>query len=187
MAVILDLCAKPHVTGELVSTMLRPGRGSREGLTIGKRARQLCFDALHNHTVNILVSDGQHQATMKGFGDTRDNVPAILELVQQEILGLPDAVATMTQNPARLLAGRTGNTFWTQRFGHLGTGALANVTIVNPSDKTIPYTIVNGQIVSFENRLVRGGMGAGNWVCAKGMVSRFGAGDIAMFRTEAEP
>ena len=27
-----------------------------------------------------LISDGQNQATMKGFGDTRDNIPAILEL-----------------------------------------------------------------------------------------------------------
>ena len=32
-------------------------------------------DALSSGKVKILISDGQNQATMKGFGDTRDNIP----------------------------------------------------------------------------------------------------------------
>jgi len=89
---------------------------------------------------------------MKGFGDTRDDIPAILELVEMGVLSLQDAVATMTCNPARLIGKRTGNDWWTEKVGHLGKDALANVTIINHNIKSVAYTIVNGEVVGFENR-----------------------------------
>jgi hypothetical protein len=184
MKTVLDLCRKTHVTGELVTTLLRGNRGSREGIKIGKKTQQLCFDALSDSIINILVSDGQHQATMKGFGDTGDNIPAILELAEQGILDISASVATMTKNPVSLLAERTGNESFTKYFGHLGKGALANITVVNPIDKSVTYTIVNGRIVSFEGRLVRSGYGAGKYICAKGVVPNFGVGNISMFQQE---
>ena len=86
--------------------MLRPGRGNREGLRIDPQAQALCFEALAEGTVSILCSDGQGDCTMKGFGDTRDNLPAILELAENGVLPLSRAVATMTKNPA--FEGRCG-------------------------------------------------------------------------------
>lgn len=59
--------------------------------------------------VDVLISDGQNDATMKGFGDTRDNIPAILELAEMGVLSLSDSIATMTWNPARLIAEKTDN------------------------------------------------------------------------------
>ena len=118
---------------------------------------------------------------MKGFGDTRDNIPAILELAQLGVLPLDGAVATMTSGPAALLAERTANDWWTQKTGHLGVGALANITVVDAADKLATYTIVNGRIVSFENRLVRRGWGAGGWISRFGMLPRTGVGDLAMY------
>jgi dihydroorotase-like cyclic amidohydrolase len=41
---------------------------------------------------------------MKGFGDLRGNIPAILNLVEQGVLSLMDAVATMTTNVAQFIA-----------------------------------------------------------------------------------
>ena len=49
-------------------------------------------------------------------------------------------------------------------MGHLGVGALANITVIDPDDKLATYTIVNGEIVSFENRIVRRSQGAGGWI-----------------------
>lgn len=181
---VIDFCRLDHVSGEFVTSMLRRGGGNREGLVLPPAARQLALDALAEGLVDILVSDGQAQATMKGFGDTRDNIPAILELAQEGVLPLPAAVATMTSNPARLLAQRSANPWWSEKLGHLGAGARANATVVNPATGTAVYTLVNGRAVAFEGRLVRRGYGAGHWVCAKGEVPRVGAGDIPMYEVK---
>ena len=118
--------------------------------------------------------------TMKGFGDTRDNIPALLELAQMGVLTLDEAVAAMTCHPAALIAERTGCRFFAEKTGHLGPGALASITVVEPDRKRAVYTIVNGEIVSFESRLVRRGSGAGGWVSRFGMLRRTGVGDLAM-------
>ena len=178
---VLKLIDGEQITGEFVTTMLRPGLGSREGLQMTKSSQRLAYDALSEGRVDILVSDGQNQGTMKGFGDTRDNIPAILELSEMGVLSLSRAVAAMTCNPARLLAGRTKNSWWKEKMGHLGAGALANITVVDPEDKLAAYTIVNGEIVSFENRIVRRGLGAGGWLCKFGMVRKTGVGDLSMY------
>ncbi|WP_313233081.1 amidohydrolase family protein [Tissierella praeacuta] len=181
MKTVIDLCKNQNITGEFVTTMLREGGGSREGLILPKKSQQLAYEALEKGIVDILISDGQNDATMKGFGDTRDNIPAILELVEMGVLNLSNSVATMTSNPARLIAERTGNTWWTEKIGHLGKGALANITVINREVKTAVYTIVNGQVVGFENRAVRRGSGAGGFVSKFGMVKRIGVGDLVMF------
>lgn len=178
---VIDLVNGENVTAEFVTTMLREGKGSREGLQLPAESQKLAYDALNGGKVKILISDGQNQATMKGFGDTRDNIPAIIELAQAGVLSLSDAVATMTCNPAELIAKRTANDWWTKKVGHLGAGALANVTVVDKADKLATYTIVNGEIVSFENRAVRRNCGAGGWVSKFGMVRRTGVGELAMF------
>ncbi|NLW22210.1 MAG: amidohydrolase family protein [Tissierellia bacterium] len=181
MKIIIDLCKKENVTGEFVTTMLREGGGSREGLIMPNRSQELAYEALEKGIVDVLISDGQNDATMKGFGDTRDNIPAILELVEMGVLSLSDSVATMTYNPARLIAERTGNDWWTEKVGHLGKGALANVTVIKRETKSAVYTIVNGEIVGFESRAVRRGSGAGGFVSKFGMVKRIGVGDLVMF------
>lgn len=178
---VLELIDGKCITGEFVTTMLRPGLGSREGLQMTGKSQRMAYDALSEGKVKILVSDGQNQATMKGFGDTRDNLPAILELSRMGVLPLGSAVAAMTCNPAELLAGRTKNPWWREKTGHLGAGALANITVADPEDMLATYTIVNGEIVSFENRIVRRGMGAGGWLCKFGMVRKTGVGDFAMY------
>ena len=170
-----------NITGEFVTTHLRADGGNREGLLIHKDAQKLAYDALESKKVDVLISDGQCDATMKGFGDTRDNIPAILELAQMGVLSLMESVATMTINPANLVAKLVDNTFWNQKLGHLGVGALANVTVISESDKLATYTLVNGQIVAFENRAVRRNSGAGGWVSKYGILKRTGVGDLAMF------
>lgn len=181
MQAVIDLVDGETVTAEFVTSMLREGTGSLEGLRLPKESQKLAYDALESKKVRILISDGQNDATMKGFGDTRDNIPAILELAQMGVLSLSDAVATMTANPTDLLAKRTHNPFFTEKVGHLGAGALANITVIDPRDKLATYTIVNGQIVSFENRAVRRNQGAGGWISKYGMLKRTGVGDCAMF------
>ena len=178
---VLNLINGENVTGEFVTTMLREGKGSREGLQMTAGSQRLALDALASGRVKILISDGQNQATMKGFGDTRDNIPAIIELAQEGVLTLSQAVATMTCNPAELIAKRTGNPWWKEKTGHLAPGALANVTVIDKADKLATYTIVNGEIVSFENRAVRRNVGSGGWVSKFGMVRRTGVGEMPMF------
>ena len=53
--------------------------------------------------------------------------------------------------------------------------------MIDPKDKLATYTIVNGQIVSFENRAVRRNQGAGGWISKYGMLKRTGVGDCVMF------
>lgn len=178
---VLDLIDGEQITGEFVTTMLRTGRGSREGLRMPKVSQKMAYDALHEGRVKILVSDGQNQATMKGFGDTRDNIPAIFELAQMGVLSLGEAVASMTCNPAELFARRTNNSWWKEKAGHLGAGALGNVTVADPQARIAAYTIVNGQITSFENRIVRSGLGAGGWISKFGMARKTGVGDFSLF------
>lgn len=178
---VLDLVDGDYISAEFVTTMLRAGHGSLEGLKLPAASQQLAYDALESGKVRILISDGQNQATMKGFGDTRDNIPAILELAQEGVLTLKQSVAAMTCNPAELIAKRTACQWWNEKAGHLGVGALANITVVDELDKLAAYTIVNGEIVSFENRAVRRGLGAGGWVSKFGMVRRTGVGELVMF------
>lgn len=178
---VLDLIGG-NVTGEFVTSMLRPGLGCREGVLMTKESQKLCYDALASKKVNILISDGQGDATMKGFGDTRDNVPCLVELAQMGVLSLSDAIATMTANPAALLASRCANPWWTEKMGHLGAGALANVTIIDQADKLATYTIVNGQVASFENRAMRKNFNCGGFVSKWGMVRDSGVGDLAFCR-----
>lgn len=181
MARVIEACKQENVSGEFVTTMLRSGLGSREGLQMTRASQQLAYDALEKGLVKILVSDGQNQSTMKGFGDTRDNIPALLELAETGVLSLSDSIATMTANPAKLMAERTGNAWWSEKVGHLGEGALANITVIDAEDKLATYTIVNGEISAFENRIVRRGMGCGRWVSKFGMLKTTGVGDLAVF------
>lgn len=176
---VLDLLKEEHVSGEVVTSHLRESGGAREGLVMPKDSQKLIYDALEKGQVNILNSDGQHQATMKGFGDTMDNIPALIELAEKGVLSLSDSIATMTINPAKLIEKRTGNSWWTEKAGHLGKGALANVTIIN-DDKKAEYTIVNGEIVAFEGRPVRRGNGAGGYISKFGMVKRTGVGELPL-------
>ncbi|MDL2254113.1 amidohydrolase family protein [Ruminococcaceae bacterium OttesenSCG-928-I18] len=181
MREVLALCARADITGDFVTTMIRKGRGSREGLQMAEEARQVCLEALHDGVVNILVSDGQNQSVMKGFGDSRDNIPALLELAEDKILTLPQAVATMTCNPVSLFEKVTGRSWWTEKLGHLGKGAKANITVVDRQDKLATYTIVNGKTAAFENRVVRSGMAAGHWVSAFGIEKDLGIGKRGMY------
>lgn len=178
---IAELCRQEHITGEFVGTMLRPNRGCREGLRMDKLAQREAFDALENGSIRILVSDGQNQSTMKGFGDTRDNIPAILELAQQGVLTLSDAVATMTSNPASLIALRTGNPWWSDKMGNLSAGSNANITVIDRANKRAAYTFVNGRLTAFEGKLIRTGLGAGSWVCRFGQFDSLGVGDLALY------
>jgi hypothetical protein len=155
--------------------------GNRDGILVDRTAQQAAYEALAGGTVDVLVSDGQCDATMKGFGDTRDNVPAILELSEQGVLALPGAVATMTSNVAALIAELTHEDWWIRELGHLGAGAKANVTVADPLDKPPTFTFVNGVMAAMENRSVREANGAGGWVTKFGILERTGVGDFAAF------
>jgi predicted amidohydrolase len=178
---IVELLRQPHVSGDLMTGHLRPGLGNRDGILIDKTAQQTAYEALAEGTVEVLISDGQCDATMKGFGDTRDNVPAILELSEQGVLTLSRAVATMTSNVVALIARLTHEDWWTRELGHLGTGARANVTVVDPLDKLPTFTFVNGTMAAMENRPVREANGSGGWVTKFGILERTGVGDFAAF------
>lgn len=180
MKTIISCLKEEGVTGEFVTSMLRKGLGGREGLQADPRARELALLALSDKVVNILVSDGQNQSTMKGFGDTRDNIPCILELIEKNVLSPLDAVATMTSNPARLLLKRTGSEDW-KRYGNLGKGAYANLTIVDTNDQMAAYVITNGKITSFENRYLRTSGQAGFWVSKFGTRKNMGVGELPLY------
>jgi len=177
---ITDLLAQPNISGEFVTSMLRPGGGNREGLLMPKAAQEIAYEALADGKVTVMVSDGQGDATMKGFGDTRDNVPCILELAEMGVLDLTQAVATMTINPARLLARLTRQGWWTNELGHLGVGARANITVIDRLDKSATFVFVDGTLAGFENRLVRKAYGAGGLICKYGIINHLGVGDLPM-------
>ncbi len=178
---IVDLLKQPHISGDLMTAHLRPGLGNREGILIDRAAQQIAYEALADGTVEVLVSDGQCDATMKGFGDTRDNIPAILELADEGVLSLSRAVATMTSNVAGLIARLTHEDWWTRELGHLGEGARANITVVDPHDKQPTFVFVNGVMAAMEKRPVRAANGAGGWVTKFGILDRTGVGDLAAF------
>ncbi|MGB3632794.1 MAG: amidohydrolase family protein [Rubrobacteraceae bacterium] len=177
----IEMFRLPNVSGDLMTAHLRPSLGNREGILINKDAQRIAYEALADGTVRVLISDGQCDATMKGFGDTRDNVPAILELAEQEVLALPQSVATMTSNVAVLISQVTHQEWWTRELGHLGEGARANVTVVDPLDKRPTFTFVNGIMAAMENRPVRSANGAGGWVTKYGILDRTGVGDFSAF------
>jgi dihydroorotase len=178
---IVELIKQPNVSGEFVTAMLRPGRGTREGLLMPKEAQEVAYQALKDGIVNVLISDGQGDATMKGFADSRENIPCLLELEEMGVITLSQAIAAMTINPARLLSERTGEKWWVEELGHLGKGARANVTVIDPDDKMATITIVNGKVAGFEDRPVREANGAGMWVTKFGMIERTGVGDLAVY------
>lgn len=180
---VIRMLKEERVSGEFVTSMLRRGLGGREGLLADKRAREIALQALSDKVVKILVSDGQNQSTMKGFGDTRDNIPCLIELMEDQVLSPADAVAAMTANPAELLYKRTGNEDW-KRYGNLSEGAYANLTIVDKEDKLAVYTITNGIITSFENRYLRSCGKAGNWVSKFGTRENMGVGDIPLYKVK---
>ena len=182
MKKVIDLCRQDHITGEFVTTMLRRGRGSREGLQIDRKAQEIALQAVADREIKILVSDGQNQSTMKGFGDTRDNIPCILELIQDQVLDRQSAVATMTANPAKLLAIRTGCQEW-KRYGNLSPCSYANLTVVDVDDKLATYVVTNGHLTAFENRCLRGSGHAGYWVSRFGTHQEMGVGGLPLYQS----
>ena len=118
---------------------------------------------------------------MKGFGDTRDNLPAILELAENGVLPLSRAVATMTKNPAAYLSEITGVPFFAEKLGQLGAGAWANVVLCDQGAKRAVCTIVNGEIAAFEGRCVRSGAGAGRFLSHLGEAHPFGVGNLPLW------
>lgn len=180
MELVVDLCRKKNVTGEFVTTMLRRGLGSREGLQMTRESRQIALDAVQDGHIDILVSDGQNQSTMKGFGDTRDSIPCIIELSEEGVIDRSGAVAMMTKNPAEYIKKITGCNEWTECYGTLKKHAYANIVIVDPIDKLATYVITNGHITSFENRFLRGHGYAGNWVSRFG-TTKLKVGDISLY------
>jgi dihydroorotase len=178
---VLSLIDEENITAEFVSSMLLENRGRRDGLKIHAQAQELAYRALQEGKVDIIVSDGQSGSTMKGFGNTGDNLPCIFSLVRLGVLSLSEAVASMTCNPARLMAKRTGNPFFVNGLGHLGQGALANITVADPLSQAAVYTVVNGKIVAFDGNLVREGFSAGSLVSRNGFLNRSGVGDLALY------
>ncbi|MEA4912773.1 MAG: amidohydrolase family protein [Oscillospiraceae bacterium] len=182
MREVLSLVDGEQITAEFVSSMLLENRGRADGLKMDPRARELALQALADKKVRILVSDGQSGAVMKGFGDSADDIPAILYLADAGVLSMRDAVSTMTSEPAALLSLRTGNPFFAQRLGHLGAGALANVTVADTQSRRAVYTVVNGRVVSFDGSAVRTGFGAGRFAAKQGFYANTGVGDLTLYR-----
>jgi len=183
MADVLSLVDGEVITAEFVSSMLLPNRGRRDGLKINEKAQELAYRALQDGKVKVIISDGQSGSTMKGFGNTADNLPCIFTLEKLGILSLTDAVAALTWNPVQLISKRTGNPFFEDYLGHLGKGALANITVADPLSQSAIYTIVNGLPVAFEGNLIREGFSAGCLVSRDGFSHRVGVGDLALYKS----
>ncbi len=171
----------PGVTLDFTTAHLRRSRGLRDGILIDARAQVTARDAIADGRCRLLTSDGPCNATMKGFGDARENIPCLLELSEDGVVSLPDAVAMMTVNPARFAAEVTGQTWWIQELGHLGAGARANVVLVEPHARRAVMTLVDGRIAAFEGRCIRAAHGAGGWVSRGGLRPRLGVGDLPLF------
>ena len=177
---IRGLLKQETVSGEFVTTMLRKGRGSREGLQMVEAARQIALQAVADGEVRILVSDGQNHSVMKGFGDTRDNIACILELTENHVLDRRHAVAMMTANPAKLLRERTKCREW-EKYGNLSRGSYANIVVVDTDDKMATYVITNGKLTAFEHRYLRMSGKAGYWVSRFGTCREMGIGGLALY------
>jgi dihydroorotase len=50
------------------------------------------LEALHRREIRIIISDEQAASSFKGFGDSHNNVPCLLELEQEGVLTLPEVV-----------------------------------------------------------------------------------------------
>jgi imidazolonepropionase-like amidohydrolase len=172
----------PGVTLDFATAHLRRSRGLRDGILIDTRAQVTARDAIAGGRCRLLTSDGPCNATMKGFGDARENIPCLLELAEEGVIPLPDAVAMMTLNPARFAAEVTGQQWWAQEMGHLGAGARANVVLVEPHARRAVMTLVEGRIAAFEGRCIRAAHGVGGWVSRTGLRPRMGVGDLPLFR-----
>jgi dihydroorotase len=181
MKEVISLIDGEQITAEFVSSMLLENRGRRDGLKLERKAQELAFKALQDGLVNIIVSDGQSGSTMKGFGSTSDNIPCIFTLARLGVLSLSQAIAAMTCNPAMLIGDRTGNHFFETRLGHLGKGAIGNITVADPDSQSAIYTIVNGIPVAFDGNLIREGFMAGRFVSKFGYSQRSGVGDLALY------
>ena len=178
---VLSLVDGENVSAEFVSSMLLENRGRRDGLKIHAKAQELAYNALQDGRVDIIVSDGQSGATMKGFGNTSDNIPCIFRLAQLGVLSLAEAVASMTCNPAKLMSKRTGNPFFEDKLGHLAKGAFANITVADPQSQSAIHTVIGGMLVAFEGNLVREGFSAGCLISKNGFSKRTGVGDLALY------
>jgi len=170
-----------NVTGELTTTLLRRSRGDRDGIVISKEAQRLSLDALREGIITILISDGPSHS-VKGFGDTKDSIPAIMDLIEDGVLDPLSAFATMTTNPARLMATVTGEDWWQKELGSLREGTRADIAIINPMEREVVYTFVNGEMVAFEGRVIRKSYGAGGWVTRFGIIPQMGVGDLTRIR-----
>ncbi len=170
-----------NVTGELTTTLLRRSRGDRDGIIISEEAKALSLEALKGGIITILISDGPSHS-VKGFGDTKDNIPAIMDLIEDGVLDPLSAFATMTTNPARLMAKVTGKDWWVKDLGSLCEGTRADIAVVNPIEKEVVYTFVKGEMVAFEGRVIRKGYGAGGWVTRFGIIPHMGVGELTRIR-----
>jgi len=173
--------AHPSVTLDFTTAHLRAARGLRDGILIDARAQTLALQALTDGRCRLLTSDGPCNATMKGFGDARENIPCLLELSERGVLSLSEAVATMTWSPVRFLAEVTGEPWWARELGHLGTGARANAVLIEPHARRAVMTLVDGCVAAFEGRAVRAASGAGRWVSRGGLRPRVGTGHLPLF------
>ena len=178
---MIELARRRNVSLDFVSSHIVQSRGLRDAGFVAEEAQQVMYEAMKKGLVRILISDGQADATMKGFGDTRDNIPAILELSEKKVVSLRESVAMMTINPLSLLVERTGQDWWLKELGLIMPGYRANITIIDPLRRCSAYTIVNGKVVAFEGRAIRECYGAGYWVSRYGLIKRTGVGDLTIF------
>lgn len=166
-----------NVSGELTASLLRRSRGDRDGIVISEEARRLSIEALKEGVISILISDSPSHA-VKGFGDTKDCIPALMDLIEDGVLDPLNAIATMTTNPARLMAGVTGKSWWPKELGSLGEGTRADIVVINPIEREVVYTFVAGEMVAFEGRIIRKSYGAGGWVTRFGIIPQMGVGEL---------
>lgn len=170
-----------NVTGKLTTTLLRRSRGDRDGIVISEACRKLSLNALSEGVIDILVSDTPSHS-VKGFGDVKDSVPAILDLIELGVLDPIRAFATMSTNPARLMAKVTGQDWWLKELGSLAEGSRADIAVINPLEKEVVYTFVNGEMVAFEGRIIKKGYGAGGYVTRFGILPGMGVGDVTRIK-----
>jgi hypothetical protein len=170
-----------NVTGELTTTLLRRSRGDRDGIVISEGCRELSLNALREGVIDILVSDTPSHS-VKGFGDVKDSVPAILDLIELGVFDPVHAFATMSTNPARLMAKATGQVWWVKELGSLAEGSRADIAIINPLEKEVVYTFVNGVMVAFEGRIIKKGYGAGGFVTRFGILPKMGVGEVTRIK-----
>jgi len=170
-----------NVTGELTTTLLRRSRGDRDGIVISEACRELSLNALKEGVIDILVSDTPSHS-VKGFGDVKDSVPAILDLIELGVLDPIRAFATMSTNPARLMAKVTGQDWWVNELGSLAEGSRADIAVINPLEKEVVYTFVNGEMVAFEGRIIKKGYGAGGYVTRFGILPCMGVGEVTRIK-----